>query len=1537
MRSVNGRWNNLAMVLESPSFRQYICLIYDLFRVQLTHILKTVFRRRNGMTKRTVYLILGVLLLSYIPLNDSIDDSHDSFSKTLNESIERIEISPDPNSISDLGAPKITNSSEKSRSESADSAIGIYTHSGLIPSVYFPQEISSLRTDLAIVIIDGDTGLWDARMEIMNLPGIEIRSTIPPSGYLIQGNSDQLKNLLELQSVESVHDVPAGLLVHSALYDAPDGENLIVEIVGWKNSELVRQTSALNDNLQDAANLWLTDSWSPDEGIIWGQIQTNDIPEIIKHSSISYIAPVPILELMNNEARNHMGIDTIESFFITGLNGSGQKIAVGDSGLDDDHGDFNGRISGIDSVTPGDSSTADLSDGHGTHVACTVLGDGMRSGGTYQGVAPEANLYFQAMEDDDTGALYSIGINSMLNEAYNTGARLHTNSWGSPTGGEYTTSSEDADDRVSTWDQYWQYQGMTVLFAAGNERNDGISSPGTAKNVITIGGHVNRYSGAPDDMYYWSSRGPTDDGRIKPDLVAPGDYVRSCKSQEATEADGSWNNNWYLEYSGTSMSTPAAAGAAVLIREYLMEIAGRPAPQAALIKALLILGAEDMGTRDIPNNIEGWGRINLVNSLIPESDVGIFVDDRSRVSSGQVSEYSFDITRGGEPLKVVLAWSDYPGSSSSSTQLRNDLDLEITNPNGQLYKGNVFTNGQSVINGQKDSLNNVEVVLVDNAMVGTWIVRVRDSSHGGSNFYQSYSLAVRGVNVNDLDPDPTFVSNSFELSVPIPQVDEEVEFSISLINQGAGSIPELSVLAAVNGISAGTKILSLSPGEYAELTWQWTPSEEGENTVSFYIDPNDLVEEVSEANNQHQQLVIVSIPGVRVSSDYPTKVIEGTTDSSTTWSLNLLNTALFETNATIVVSEPIRMQDGVEFDWFSSFSNNTFNLMPAESTTVELSVIHPAPPEPGLYRMLVTGTDVENQIESVFEIYLEVPLPSNADILIPPGQIKVNPLVSTPLQIQIKNEGNGPQTYDVELISPSGWSLGLDSIGSFAGSSHGSTGSLDKGETRTIDITINPPGAMIPSGTVFSAAISVHSRVSSDSWSEDLGLVVDNIDIVTLTPTSDGIEHDVSADAVLDWTINFNNQGNRDLELTPYPLSVPNGWSFTGSLTSFIVPAGEQFDLPLSMTGNGLAKSGELKLRFVTDDGYTIDWNRTIDVLSGAIPRIEFYQVALPDGTSADTPLGVAAHPVGGIGFDLLWKVSNDGTMTWKPSVSMDIPNDEWVYSCQNNNPTIEVGATVIVICNVIIPLSAEAGSEPTISLILSGGGLTVENLISLYVDSVNEVSWTIVQQFDSPQGFGTTLSLELQNVGNSDISEVLKLEAPDGWKIEALDSQFVNLRPGETRSVEIGYTPDKGSDGVIIVSFLNSDDIVGSSLNVEINVLPNAQSNTMALTNLILIILTIIILTGAVGLAIYLRRDGNLESLLSAKTVEKMAPEETPEEDSGVPCWICSSDVINGKAWACLECGARYHMAGQVQGCSITEQGYCLHCDAGIDQLIEV
>jgi len=1496
------------------------------------------------MTKRSVTLILIVLLLSYAPVPDYSPTEDNPIMQSLDRTVERVEISPDPNSIQDLGSPLIYSGSEDLRVIRADSSIGVYTLAGLLPSVQMSTELTQPRNDLAIVLVDGEVGLWEARMAILEVGNIEVRSTIPPSGFLVQAPPDDITALSLVEEVEAIHMVPAGLLVHPDLRLAKGEQTLLVEVLGWKDSDLNRHDKpgmGFEDTLNIAASLWLKEYWSPEPGRMWGLITSDDVDEIVKHPSVAYVAPMPVLVLHNDQARVNMGINTVESTFITGLNGSGQKIAVGDSGLDDDHGDFTGRIAGLTSVTPGDSSTADLSDGHGTHVACTVLGDGFRSSGTYQGVAPEAQVYFQAMEDDDTGHLYSYGINSMLNSAYNNGARLHTNSWGAGSGsGSYSTQSEDADDRTSTWDQYWSYDGMTVLFAAGNERNDGISPPGTAKNVITIGGHKNRYSGAPDEMYYWSSRGPTDDGRIKPDLVAPGDYVRSCKSQEADSAQGSWSNNWYLEYSGTSMATPAAAGAAVLVREYLMEVIGRQDPQGALIKGLMILGAQDMGTRDIPNDDEGWGRVNLVESLIPDNDVGIFVDDRSRLSSGQTSEYSFDITRVGEPMKVVLTWSDYPGSSSSSTQLRNDLDLEVISPNGQVtYKGNAFINGRSVTGGTKDSTNNVEVVLIDNAATGTWTVRVHDAQHGGGRTWQPYALAVRGVNVNDLSPDPAFVQNSFEISSPIPQVGEEVDVSVVIQNQGAGSVADLSIIARADNEMLGTRQLSMSPGESAVLEWNWTPTQQGDVEFTFHIDPSDTVEEASETNNYLTQTVVVSAPGVRVSSEQATVTLGDATDSSTTWQLLLMNTALFETNASIQVSDPMRMQDGVQYDWFTSFTSNTFNLEAAETTSVSLTMVHGESPPPGLYSMMVTGTDIDNSVISELEIFFDVPVLAEADIVMPGEHFTVSPLDPTELQILVFNEGNGAQTYDVELISPAGWHLGLDTLGAFAGSSHGSTGTMARDAGRTIDITINPPGAMIPAGSVFDAAIIIHSRVSSDSWSEDISLVVKAIDEVSTTPSSDGAEHDIAADALLEIEVELINLGNRMLDLQPYMRNIPGGWTVSGGLDTISIPAGESGVWSVALQGNGVAVSGDIKLRFATDDGFYFDWNRTLNVLSGAIPTLSFHMVALPDGTNSDYPLGVGTHPVGEPGFDLAWTVTNQGSTTWHPTTYLEVPEDDWSSSCSAPS-ALSAGASSTVWCTLLIPLSAEATSEPIVTLVMQGEGIEVSDSISLLVESVARVSWTLTNQPTGHEGYPTTLYIELENTGNSDISYILQTSGPDGWNPLILDGVVVNLRPDEVRSLNLGFTPNSGNDGMLVVELAGAGDVEGSSFGIEIDVLPAAKVQGTSILETLLIAVLVLALVGG-GLYVYSRRGGDSSSLIQSDTLAKIADsfglgEQQEVESDGIPCWICSQDITPGEAWACLECGARYHRSDQVQGCDIVSMGNCLHCDAPSEELAE-
>ena len=238
--------------------------------------------------------------------------------------------------------------------------------------------------------------------------------------------------------------------------------------------------------------------------------------------------------------------------------------------------------------------------------------------------------------------------------------------------------------------------------------------------------------------------------------------MRSCRAQEATDVGGAtWSNNWYLEYTGTSMATPNAAGTAALIREYITEISQRPQPQGALVKALMILGARDVGTRDIPNMDEGWGRIDLKGTLAPNNGRGIWVDDRSVLSSsGNSKSYNFNITSPGQPFKAVLAWSDERGSRFSNTQLVNNLNLLITTPSGVEYKGNEFSQGRSIQGGSYDTLNNVEVVLIDSAEQGIWTVKVSDSQHSGSKA-QPYAIAVSGIGVNDLRPIPRQLAHHF--------------------------------------------------------------------------------------------------------------------------------------------------------------------------------------------------------------------------------------------------------------------------------------------------------------------------------------------------------------------------------------------------------------------------------------------------------------------------------------------------------------------------------------------------------------------------------------------------------------------------------------------------------------------------------------------------------------------------------------------------------------------------------------------------------
>lgn len=1426
------------------------------------------------MEKHVSVFVLIVLLSSTLSLPNQEPTSYDEMRDELATDVTRIEISPDPDSVRDLGTPIIAEGEEGQRGPWADSSIGTYTTSGLLLDTEIPSSMMGTRSDLMMVLISPETGLWDARGGILEAANVAVRTTIPPSGFLIQGTSEELGSVSSLPFVVASHPVPLALIVEDSLWDQQSISE--VEVIGWKDAELVRLDSpgvGLAGSVARLTQNHLEGEWSPSVGIHFGTIHSTSIPTLAMNPEIAFVSSIPELSIWNDFARLHMEANSVEGFFFTGLNGSGQRVAVADTGIDHDHGDFGSRIvQRIDVAN--DGSTADTNDGHGTHVACTVLGSGSHST-SYEGIAPQAELYMQAMEDDDSGSLSGPGVYSLLNSAYSSGgARIHTNSWGSwNSGGDYSTQSEDADDRTSTWDQYWSYDGMTVLFAAGNERDDGISPPGTAKNVITVGAHVNRYSSnSADEMYYWSSRGPTDDGRIKPDIVAAGDYVRSCKAQEATEAPDNLNDQWYVEYSGTSMATPAAAGASAIVREYLMEIAERPEPQGALVKAMLILGAEDMGTRDIPNNDEGWGRINLVNTLLPDSDVGIFVDDRSRLSSGQEASYNFDVTRSGEPLKVVLAWSDYPGSTFSGTQLRNDLNLEVTSPDGTVtYLGNDFANGRSTTGGEKDNKNNVEVVLIDSASTGIWNVKVKDFSHGGGRTYQPFAIAVRGVNVNDLTPDPSIPPGSFEISTPIPQVGEPTSFSVSVVNQGSGSFAEVFVSAHINGDPLETKSLGMSPGEQVRLEWDWTPeaSDKGETEIRIEVDPGGQLDELYEDNNLLVMTIDVSAPGIQASTESSWKTLQDASDTTTKWEIVMTNLALFDTNASIEVTKPIRKIDGAEFDWFKSFDQIYVELGPAESTTVNLTLVHPAPPDPGTYSMVITATDEDFDVESQLEIFFDVPVLAQPEVTLPSAEIQVDFHEVTNTSVEILNLGNGAQTYDIEMLSPAGWDIGLLELGPFQGSRQGSTGTLSKGGSITAGIMITPPGVMLVAGSTFYAEILVKSRVSSEIWSYQIPMAIQPSDSVEFSLASGGSEGGVPADSLHEISILISNQGNREIIMTPIERSLPGGWTIQGGLKELTIPMGSSIQWSFSIQGNGLAASGLIEIRFLVEDGAFFDWNFSLEAISGAIPVVSFHEVVFVEGTninSSATLLGLGAHPVDSP-FDMGWKLENVGTSIWEPEVSLELPTENWLSSCSVSPIRIDPGQSAMVWCSITIPLSQEAGSEPEISLVLAADGVEVRETVTLFVDTVREVEWTLVNFSEAREDYSTNLYLELHNTGNVAISNRIVTDGPDDWNIRIIDGILVTLQPGEGRSVQVEFTPDSGSDGSLTIMLANAEDISGQSRTIEIEVLSDPSGGGSSTIIYVLGALMFMIIVSVSAALAYTRSGGNLSSIIPSRT----------------------------------------------------------------------
>lgn len=543
----------------------------------------------------------------------------------------------------------------------------------------------------------------EQQKEKLSRNGIELLNYIPSKSFYAKVNLDRLEEIKGLENLLSISpitvdykltpELKAGFYPDHAVF----GNEVQIEVTCFDGfQEIIRQDVGILGGVvleeigDDALSI---------------QIPIANLPMLYEFSECYFFRPVtPQGEPENLAGRTNHRSNFLASDYASGLHydATGVTIMMQDDGYIGEHIDYKGRIdqSGCTSC-----STNPAND-HGDHVAGTIMGAGNIDPAT-KGMAFGADLLVYGSGNGNYTQVPTLYANE--------GLVITSKSYSAGCNGGYDNLARSLDEMTN------DLNSIIHVFSAGNSGQDdcGYGPQGwgnitgghkSGKNVVAVG-NLTTY----DNINSSSSRGPATDGRIKPDICGVGTSVYSTEP-----------GNVYGVKTGTSMSCPGVAGTIGQLYDAYRDLNGGDNPTSGLIKAAVLNTGEDLGNPG-PDFIYGWGRINARAAYELLRD-GNYV--RDTITQNENESVILNVPAATKELRVMVYWTDVEGSTSAQFALVNDLNMFVVTPANDTLDPWVLDHTPTVASltslavRERDSINNMEQVTIDNPAAGTYEINI---------------------------------------------------------------------------------------------------------------------------------------------------------------------------------------------------------------------------------------------------------------------------------------------------------------------------------------------------------------------------------------------------------------------------------------------------------------------------------------------------------------------------------------------------------------------------------------------------------------------------------------------------------------------------------------------------------------------------------------------------------------------------------------------------------------------------------------------